>query len=117
MSFVDQEDVIDINSRMLQKIIREIKGVELPLPFPRMSYEDAMNRYGTDKPDLRFEMELMDLSDIMENCGFKVFADTVKNGGQVKCIKVDGQAENYSRKDIGSLRILPKPTALKAWPG
>ncbi|RQD70591.1 MAG: aspartate--tRNA ligase [Tindallia sp. MSAO_Bac2] len=117
MSFVDQEDVIEINSRMLQKIIKEIKGVELSLPFPRMAYSEAMSRYGSDKPDLRFDMELIDISDLMDGCGFKVFADTVKNKGQVKCIKVDGQAENYSRKDIGKLEDVAKTYGAKglAW--
>ncbi len=117
MSFVDQEDVIDINSRLLQHVLREVKGVELTQPFPRMTYQEAMDKFGSDKPDLRFGMELIDLSDLMAGSGFKVFADTVEKHGQVKCIKVDGQAENYSRKDIGKLEETAKTYGAKglAW--
>ncbi|SFH46943.1 aspartyl-tRNA synthetase [Tindallia magadiensis] len=117
MSFVNQEDVIELNSRMLKKMLSEIKGVELSLPFPRLTYKESMEKYGSDKPDLRFGMELIDLSDLMANCGFKVFSDTVNNEGQVKCIKVEGKAENLSRKDIGKLEDIAKTYGAKglAW--
>ncbi|MDW7672392.1 MAG: aspartate--tRNA ligase, partial [Bacillota bacterium] len=108
MSFVTREDVIDINSRMMQALFKDVMNVALPLPFPRLSYQEAMQRYGSDKPDLRFDMELVDLSDIMKTCAFKVFADAVNGGGQVKCITVKGGAEQFTRKEIAALEETAK---------
>lgn len=83
--------------------MRETHGIEISLPLPRMSYEDAMNRYGSDKPDTRFGMLLTDVSEAVKDSDFKVFASAVANGGAVKAINVKGAAANYSRKDIDAL--------------
>jgi aspartyl-tRNA synthetase len=83
--------------------MKEVKGLEIPAPFPRMTYDEAMGRYGSDKPDTRFGLELVDLSEVVKDSGFKVFAAAVANGGQVKAINVKGAADQYSRKDIDAL--------------
>lgn len=102
-SFMSQEDILEMTERMMQKVMKDVKGIDMPAPFPRMSYGEAMSRYGSDKPDTRFGMELTDLSEIVKDSGFKVFASAVENGGQVKAINVKGAAGNYSRKDIDAL--------------
>ncbi|XJZ26332.1 aspartate--tRNA ligase [Bacillota bacterium Lsc_1132] len=102
-SFLGQEDIIALMEKMMAKVMREVKGIEVSTPFPRMTYDEAMSRYGSDKPDTRFEMELVDLSEIVKNSSFKVFASAVANGGQVKAINVKNAAEKYSRKDIDAL--------------
>jgi aspartyl-tRNA synthetase len=102
-SFMSQEDILAMTEKMMQKVMKEVKGIEMPAPFPRMSYDDAMDRFGSDKPDTRFDMELVDLSETVKDSGFKVFASAVANGGQVKAINVKGAAANYSRKDIDAL--------------
>ncbi|WP_455663353.1 aspartate--tRNA ligase, partial [Pradoshia sp.] len=89
--------------RMMQKVMKEVKGVEITLPLPRLTYKDAMGRYGSDKPDTRFGMELIDLSELVKESGFKVFASAVANGGEVKALNIKGAAANYSRKDIDAL--------------
>ncbi|WP_315905828.1 aspartate--tRNA ligase [Priestia koreensis] len=103
MSFLTQEEIVELTEAMMAKVMKEVKGVDVTTPFPRMTYDDAMGRYGSDKPDTRFAMELVDLSGLVENCGFKVFSAAVENGGQVKAINVKGAAANYSRKDIDAL--------------
>ncbi|WP_436854043.1 aspartate--tRNA ligase [Staphylococcus caeli] len=103
MSFVDQEDVMDMGEEMLQNVVKEVKGVEVPRPFPRMTYEEAMERYGSDKPDTRFDMELINVSELGEIMDFKVFKDTVNQNGQVKAIVAKGAADQYTRKDIDAL--------------
>ncbi|QFT89999.1 Aspartate--tRNA ligase [Bacillus sp. THAF10] len=102
-SFLSQEEIIGMMEEMMRMVMKETKGVEVPEAFPRITYQDAMNRYGSDKPDTRFDMELVDLSEQVTNCGFKVFSAAVANGGQVKAINVKGAAANYSRKDIDAL--------------
>ena len=102
MSIVDVDDVIQINEKMLQKVFKECVGVDIELPIKRMTYEHAMNKYGSDKPDLRYGLELVDLSNIVRDCGFKVFADAVANGGSVRAINVQGQAD-MPRRQIDSL--------------
>ena len=102
LSFVDEDDVIDVNERYLKYIFKEILGIDIKTPFMRMPYDEAMRRFGSDKPDLRFGMELTDMSDIFEGCEFKVFADAIKNGGSVRTITVKGAA-NYTRKQIDEL--------------
>lgn len=102
-SFLSQEDIMSLMEKMMAKVMTEVKGVEIPAAFPRMTYDEAMSRYGSDKPDTRFEMELVDLSEIVKDSGFKVFTSAVANGGQVKAINVKGGAEKYSRKDIDAL--------------
>ncbi|WP_027407919.1 aspartate--tRNA ligase [Anoxybacteroides tepidamans] len=102
-SFMSQEDIMDMVERMMARVMKVAKGMDVALPFPRMSYDEAMSRYGSDKPDTRFGMELVDLSEQVKGCGFKVFAGAVESGGQVKAINVKGAAEKYSRKDIDGL--------------
>jgi aspartyl-tRNA synthetase len=102
-SFMTQEEIIGLTENMMQKVLKDAKGVEIPKTFPRMTYQDAMNRYGSDKPDTRFEMELTDVSDLVRNSGFKVFSGAVENGGQVKAINVKAGTSDYSRKDIDAL--------------
>jgi aspartyl-tRNA synthetase len=102
-SFMSQEDILAMTEKMMQKVMKDVKGIEMPAPFPRMSYDEAMDRFGSDKPDTRFDMELVDLSETVKDSGFKVFASAVANGGQVKAINVKGAAANYSRKDIDAL--------------
>lgn len=102
-SFLSQEEIIGLMENMMAKVMREVKGIEVVTPFPRMTYHEAMSRYGSDKPDTRFEMELVDLSEIVKHSSFKIFASAVENGGQVKAINVKQAAEKYSRKDIDAL--------------
>lgn len=102
-SFLSQEDIISLMENMMAKVMKEVKGVDVPAAFPRMTYDEAMSRFGSDKPDTRFGLELVDLSEIVKNSGFKVFAAAVAGGGQVKAINVKAAAEKYSRKDIDAL--------------
>lgn len=117
MSFVTLEDVIDINTRLLQSLFNDVMGIELPPTFQRLSYQEAMARFGSDKPDLRFGMELIDLAAVVSDCGFKVFDEAIKNGGQVKCITVKGGAESFTRKEISALEDMVKTYGAKglAW--
>jgi aspartyl-tRNA synthetase len=103
MSFMDQEEIIGLVEEMMQRLMKDVKGIEITEAFPRMTYQEAMSRYGSDKPDTRFEMKLVDVSEAVKDSGFKVFASTVANGGEVKLINVKGGAEKYSRKDIDGL--------------
>ncbi|HCV6223430.1 TPA: aspartate--tRNA ligase [Staphylococcus aureus] len=103
MSFVDQEDVMQMGEEMLKKVVKEVKGVEINGAFPRMTYKEAMRRYGSDKPDTRFEMELIDVSQLERDMDFKVFKDTVENDGEIKAIVAKGAAEQYTRKDMDAL--------------
>ncbi|HEH3012438.1 TPA: aspartate--tRNA ligase [Staphylococcus aureus] len=103
MSFVDQEDVMQMGEEMLKKVVKEVKGVEINGAFPRMTYKEAMRRYGSDKPDARFEMELIDVSQLGRDMDFKVFKDTVENDGEIKAIVAKGAAEQYTRKDMDAL--------------
>ncbi|HGZ9916900.1 TPA: aspartate--tRNA ligase [Staphylococcus aureus] len=103
MSFVDQEDVMQMGEEMLKKVVKEVKGVEINGAFPRMTYKEAMRRYGSDKPDTRFETELIDVSQLGRDMDFKVFKDTVENDGEIKAIVAKGAAEQYTRKDMDAL--------------
>ncbi|HCX0009535.1 TPA: aspartate--tRNA ligase [Staphylococcus aureus] len=103
MSFVDQEDVMQMGEEMLKKVVKEVKGVEINGAFPRMTYKEVMRRYGSDKPDTRFEMELIDVSQLGRDMDFKVFKDTVENDGEIKAIVAKGAAEQYTRKDMDAL--------------
>ncbi|MFS0635768.1 aspartate--tRNA ligase [Mesobacillus foraminis] len=102
-SFLSQEDILSLTESMMQKVMKEVKGLDVELPFKRMRYDEAMSRFGSDKPDIRFGLELVDLSEAVKNSGFKVFTAAVAGGGQVKAINVKGAAANYSRKDIDGL--------------
>ncbi|MFJ7744181.1 aspartate--tRNA ligase [Peribacillus sp. NPDC097295] len=102
-SFMSQEDIIKTAENMMAKVMKDVKGMDVTLPFPQMTYNEAMSRFGSDKPDTRFAMELKDVSEIVKDSDFKVFTGAVANGGQVKAIVVkDGNAD-YSRKDIDAL--------------
>ncbi|MDM5229037.1 aspartate--tRNA ligase [Cytobacillus sp. NJ13] len=103
MSFMSQEEIIGLMENMMKKIMKEVKGLDIQLPIPRMTYQEAMDRFGSDKPDTRFEMELTDLSEIVKDSSFKVFTGAVASGGQVKAINVKNGAGKYSRKDIDAL--------------
>lgn len=102
MSFSTQEDVIEINERFLKHLFKEYKGIDIQTPIMRMPYDEAMLRYGSDKPDLRFGFEIVELTDVLANCGFKVFADTIQNGGKVRAINVKGGGY-FTRKEIDNL--------------
>ncbi|MGY3777774.1 aspartate--tRNA ligase [Isobaculum melis] len=102
-SFLSAEEIQTMTEEMLAKVMLETKGVTLQLPLPRMSYDEAMDRYGSDKPDVRFDLELQQISDLVANSDFKVFSGAVANGGEVKAINAKGAAANYSRKDIDAL--------------
>lgn len=102
LSFVDIDDVIDVNERLLAHIFKEAIGVDVPLPIPRMTWQEAMDRYGSDKPDTRFGMELKDVSRVVENCGFGVFTGALLGGGSVRGINAKGQG-SMPRKKIDSL--------------
>ena len=116
-SFTDVEDMIDLNERLLQYVFKEVKGIDVETPFARMTYDDAMLKYGVDKPDTRFGMELVELSDFSKDVDFKVFKSTVENGGIVKAIVVKDNADKYSRKDIEALEEYVKLYGAKglAW--
>lgn len=102
-SFMSQQDIMDMTERMMVRMMKEVKGLDIKTPFPVMPYDEAMSRYGSDKPDTRFGMELMDLTDLVKDSAFKVFANAAASGGQVKAIAVPGGAAGYSRKDIDQL--------------
>lgn len=102
-SFLSMDEIIEMNERLLTQVMKDVKGIDVVTPFPRMSYKEAMDRFGSDKPDVRFGLELKQLSDIVKESAFGVFANAVANGGEVKAINVKGAAANYSRKDIDAL--------------
>lgn len=116
-SFLKQEEIMNMIEEMLVKMMKDVKGLDIPRPFPRLSYEEAMGRYGSDKPDTRFEMELIALNEVVANCGFSVFASTVEAGNEVKALCVKGAAERFSRKDIDKLTDYVKKYKAKglAW--
>ncbi|MBQ1989345.1 MAG: aspartate--tRNA ligase [Clostridia bacterium] len=103
MSFVEMEDVLAIGEGFVKRLFKEVLDLDIEAPLPRLTYTQAMNDYGSDKPDTRFDMKIKDLSDIVENCGFGVFADTVKNGGTVRAINAKNAAGVYTRKEIDKL--------------
>ncbi|MBU5426435.1 aspartate--tRNA ligase [Tissierella pigra] len=117
MSFVDIEDIISINEQLLYRLFKELKGVEIDLPIKRITYNEAMERYGVDKPDLRFGFELKDISDLVKNCGFKVFSGAIENNGAVRGINVKGYGDKFTRKDITALEDYAKTYGAKglAW--
>ena len=102
LSFVDEDDVMDVNERLLQKLFKEILDVDIEVPIKRMTWQEAMDRFGSDKPDLRFGMELKDVSDVVKDCGFGVFTGALENGGSVRGINAKGQGA-MPRKKIDAL--------------
>ena len=107
MSFIEQEDILNVTEALAKRVFKDVTGIEITENFERMSYDDAMNFYGSDKPDLRFDMKLIDLSKETQNCGFGVFENAVKDGGNVKAI-VAPNAEKFSRKYIKDLEDFVK---------
>ncbi|MCG1145123.1 aspartate--tRNA ligase [Staphylococcus epidermidis] len=103
MSFVNQEDIIAMGEDMLRKVVKDVKGIDVSGPFPRMTYAEAMDRYGSDKPDTRFGMELINVSQLGKEMNFKVFKDTVDNNGEIKAIVAKDAADKYTRKDMDAL--------------
>ncbi len=103
MSFVEIEDILSINEEMIAEVFRQVLDIEISLPLKRMTYKDAMERYGLDKPDTRFGLELVDISPLVADSGFKVFSNTVKDGGSVRGINVKGCGSRFSRREIDSL--------------
>ena len=102
LSFVDQEDVLDVNERLLKKVFGEIGGIDVTLPLPRLTWKEAMERFGSDKPDMRFSMELKNVSDVVKDCEFVVFKSALEDGGSVRGINAEGQA-GMPRKKIDAL--------------
>lgn len=103
MSFVERDDIFAIAEGYVKCLFKEVLNVDIPTPLPRLTYTEAMESYGSDKPDTRFDMKICDLSDIVENCGFGVFADTVKSGGTVRAINAKNASGVYTRKEIDKL--------------
>ncbi len=117
MSFVEEDDVIAVNEGFLQRLFKETLHVDIELPLPRLPYAEAMARYGSDKPDTRFGLELCDLTDLVSDCGFSVFRQAVERGGSVRCINVKGHNGSFSRKEIDALGEFVKTYRAKglAW--
>ncbi|MCQ2471629.1 MAG: aspartate--tRNA ligase [Clostridia bacterium] len=117
MSFVDMEDVLAIGEGFIKRVFKEILNVEVETPLQRLTYTDAMNRYGSDKPDTRFAMELYDLSEIVKDCGFGVFTSAVEGGGSVRGITAKGAVKTLTRKEIDKLTEMVKGIGAKglAW--
>ena len=117
MSFVTQEDIMEMIEAFLKYLFKEFKGIDLPLPLARITYDEAMTRYGSDKPDLRFGFELTDLSSILKDSGLKIFSDAISQGGSVRGINIKGGAQKFSRKDVDALTEFVKTYKAKglAW--
>jgi len=118
MAFPTREDIMELTENMLKRVMKEVLDVEIETPFPRMTYHEAMERYGTDKPDTRFGMELIDITDIVKDCDFKVFSGPANSGGKVALINVEGNADKFTRNDIdGELTNFAKGYGAKglAW--
>jgi aspartyl-tRNA synthetase len=102
-SFMTQDEILDVSERLIKYVMKEVKGIELSDPFPRITFAEAMDKYGIDKPDTRFEMLLTNVTDIAKETSFGVFTSNIENGGIVKAINVKNEASNYSRKNIDKL--------------
>lgn len=116
-TFLSAEEIQTLVEGLIKKAMKDVKGIDVITPFPRMSYDEAMARYGSDKPDTRFEMELVSLNEVLKDVEFKVFRSTIDNGGEVKAINAKGAAEQYSRKDLDKKAEDIKPYGAKglAW--
>ena len=117
MSFVEADDVMAMNEGFIKRLFKETLDFDVQLPLPRITWQDAMDRYGSDKPDTRFGMELKDLSECVRNCGFSVFKNALDNGGSVRCIVAKGATAHFSRKEIDALGEFVKTYKAKglAW--
>lgn len=116
MSFVNEEDVMNLTEELFQKVFKEVKNIDIKLPLMRMKYDEAIKRYGSDKPDLRFGMELHDVHDIFQVTEFKVFENAIQNKGTISCIKVENKADYFSRKKIDELTEFVKTYNAKGLP-
>ena len=116
-SFLSSDDIIDLTERMLQKVMKETKNQDVTIPFPRMEYQEAMNRFGSDKPDTRFGLELNDAADIFAQSSFKVFKSAIDSGGELRFLNVKQGSQHFSRKDIDQLTEYVKVYGAKglAW--
>lgn len=103
MSFVDQEDVMSLTERLVAHVFKEIRGIDIKLPLMRMKYDVAMDKYGSDKPDLRFDLEIQDITEIFKNTDFSMFRNVIENKGIVNCLVVKGKAAEFSRKKLDAL--------------
>ena len=103
LSFVEQEDILEVQERFLKTLFKEMRGIDIQTPLPRLTWDEAMNRFGSDKPDLRFGFELHDLADVVKDSSFNVFTDALKDGGRVMGIDIEGASANFSRKDIDKM--------------
>lgn len=103
MSFATQEDIMEMNEGFIKRVFKEVLNVDVKTPLPRITFADAMNRYGSDKPDTRFGMEIQDISDAVKNCGFGVFTSAIENGGSVRCLVAKNAAAALTRKEIDKL--------------
>lgn len=103
MSFVDVSDIMEMGEGFIKRLFRDVLGVDIPTPLPRLTYTDAMNRYGSDKPDTRFGMEITDISELVKNCGFGVFSSAIEAGGSVRAITAKNAAGTLTRKEIDKL--------------
>lgn len=117
MSFIDEEQLFRLAEEMMQTIYKEVLGIAIATPFPILTYREAIDRFGSDKPDLRFGLELVDLGDVIQGTSFKVFADVLKKGGQIRAINIKNSAEILSRKALDDLTELAKTYGAKgmAW--
>ncbi|WP_079530374.1 aspartate--tRNA ligase [Halobacillus hunanensis] len=102
-SFMNKEEIMNMTERMMAKVLKDVKGIDIPTPFEKMPYHEAMDRFGSDKPDTRFDMELVNVSEVVKDSDFKVFSGAVSSGGRVSAINVKGHADTFSRKDIDKL--------------
>ncbi|MFC4388398.1 aspartate--tRNA ligase [Gracilibacillus marinus] len=116
-SFMSMDDIMTMTERMMSKVMKEVKGMEIQTPFRRMPFDEAMERYGSDKPDVRFEMELTSLTELAKNSSFKVFRQAVEDGGKVSGLNLKAKADNYSRKDLDNMTDFAKIYGAKglAW--
>ncbi|MFA1641672.1 aspartate--tRNA ligase [Chryseomicrobium imtechense] len=103
MSFMSMDEIIELNERLMKRVMKDVKGIDVQTPFPRMDYQEAMDRFGSDKPDVRFALEIKDLEALAKDSDFGVFKNAIANGGQVRGLAVKGAAADYSRKDIDAL--------------
>ena len=103
MSFVDVEDILEIGEGLIKRLFKDVLDMDIPTPLPRLTYKEAMERYGSDKPDTRYEMEIINLSDLVKDCGFGVFTSAIEGGGSVRAICAKGGAETLTRKEIDKL--------------
>lgn len=117
LSFIDIDTIISINEGFLKRVFKEVLDIDVQTPFLRLPYREAMNRFGSDKPDMRFGMEFVDISDEVKNCGFKVFSGAIENGGSVRCIVAEGLSSKLTRKTLDSLAEYVKTYRAKgmAW--